>query len=282
MNLSTRQKIALARAAYVLVMAVRRLAGRSHEAHVRRAGVSWVLDLREGIDFAIYCTGAFEPATVAAYRRLIRPGDVVIDVGANIGAHTLRLATAVGERGRVLAYEPAARAFGRLARNIACNPALASRIHARQVMLVDDVAVPLESAVYASWPLVRTPGAHHLHLGVALSTDGAQQRLLDDAVADAGVDHVALIKLDVDGHELQVLRGGRETLRRSRPTVILELAPYTLEERGYDPAELIAFFLERDYTFSHLSGRPLDGPGGGLPMIEPGSSLNVIARCCRS
>jgi FkbM family methyltransferase len=282
MNLSTRQKIMLARVAYSVVMAARRLGGRSHEAHVRRADVSWCLDLREGIDFAIYLTGAFEPATVAAYRRLIRPGDVVIDVGANMGAHTLHLARAVGERGCVLAYEPAARAFARLARNIEHNPALAARIHARQVMLGDGVAAPLESAVYASWPLVRTPGAHHLHLGIALSTDGAQQLTLDQAVADAAVDHVALIKLDVDGHELQVLRGSRDTLRRSRPTVILELAPYTLEERGDDPAELIAFFVERQYTFFDLSGKRLAPSGASLPIIAPGSSLNVIARCSPS
>src|SRR5947208_2878842 len=83
-------------------------------------------------------------------------------------------------------------AFARLVRNIAQNPALARRIHAEQVMLVADVAAPLEPAVYASWPLAPTASAHPLHLGVALSTHGARKLTLDHAIAEAGAERVAL------------------------------------------------------------------------------------------
>ena len=278
MTISTRRKISLARLASHAVMALRRLGGRDHVARVRRGGIVWSLDLREGLDFAIYLTGAFERSTVAAYRRLVRPGDVVVDIGANMGAHTLPLALAVGQRGRVLAYEPAAGAFARLVRNIAQNPALARRIHAEQVMLVADVAAPLEPAVYASWPLAPTASAHPLHLGVALSTHGARKLTLDHAIAEAGAERVALMKLDVDGHELHVLRGARETLRRSRPVIVMELAPYTLEERGEDPRNLLDLLDEVGYALFDLSGRLLAGPRRALPVIPPGSSINVIAR----
>ena len=99
MIIKTKQKILLARWVQLLVMAARRLAGRGPSTQVTRQGIRWAQDLREGIDFSIWLLGSFEPETVRCYQRLIRPGDVVLDIGANIGAHTLPLARAVGPSG---------------------------------------------------------------------------------------------------------------------------------------------------------------------------------------
>ncbi len=95
---------------------------------MRRRGVAWTLDLREGIDFSIWLLGAFELSTVRAYQRILRPGAIVLDIGANIGAHTLHLARAVGTEGKVWAIEPTDYAMGKLKTNIALNPELAPRI----------------------------------------------------------------------------------------------------------------------------------------------------------
>src|SRR5687767_12418481 len=103
MVLSTRTKMFLARVAQGVVMAGLRIVGQGPEVIVRRGGLRWKLDLEEGIDFAIFIMGALEPSAVAAYRDLVRPGATVLDIGANIGAHTLPLAKAVGPTGRVLA-----------------------------------------------------------------------------------------------------------------------------------------------------------------------------------
>ena len=86
------------------------------------------------------------------------------------------------------------------------------------------------------------------------------------------------MKLDVDGHELHVLRGARDMLKRSRPVIVMELAPYTLEERGEDPRNLLDLLDEVGYALFDLSGRLLAGPRRALPVIPPGSSINVIAR----
>ena len=56
----------------------------------------WELDLREGIDFAIYLQGGFEPAALAGGVGVVKPGSVALDIGANIGSHTLPLAQIVG------------------------------------------------------------------------------------------------------------------------------------------------------------------------------------------
>jgi hypothetical protein len=81
-------------------------AGLSERVRLRRRGIRWDLDLAEGIDLSIYLLGAFEPRLVGAYRKLIRPGACILDIGANIGAHTLQFAQLVGDRGKVVAYEP--------------------------------------------------------------------------------------------------------------------------------------------------------------------------------
>ena len=71
------------------------------------------------------------------YQRIVRRGDIVLDIGANIGAHTLHLAQAVGAAGKVWAIEPTDYAMAKLKANIALNPGLAARIVCCQLMLVD-------------------------------------------------------------------------------------------------------------------------------------------------
>ena len=107
-------------------MAVRRMVGRGPLVETTRGGVRWNLDLGEGIDFAIWLRGCFEPSTLHALQRLVRPGATVLDIGANVGAHTLHLAAAVGSTGRVLAFEPVAESFRKLRTNVAANPSLAA------------------------------------------------------------------------------------------------------------------------------------------------------------
>src|SRR5208283_4389599 len=104
--LTTKQKVWLAARAYRCVSLGRSALGKGNGATVSRGGLRWQLDLSEGIDFAIYLLGAFERSTVITLQKLVKPGDMVFDIGANIGAHTLGLARSVGPAGRVYAFEP--------------------------------------------------------------------------------------------------------------------------------------------------------------------------------
>jgi hypothetical protein len=102
-NLNTSQKINIATIAYKLVSGVRRVLGKSDHAVLRRNGITWELDLQEGIDFSIFLLGGFELATLRLHDSILGPGDSVLDVGANIGAHTLPFARLLGKAGRVYA-----------------------------------------------------------------------------------------------------------------------------------------------------------------------------------
>ncbi|HYA66397.1 MAG TPA: FkbM family methyltransferase, partial [Burkholderiaceae bacterium] len=181
--LKTKQKIALASMAQAAVMAVRRIAARGPDVQVRRGGINWHLDLREGIDFSIWLLGAFEPETVRCYKRLLKAGDVVLDIGANIGAHTLPMAKAVGPQGMVYAFEPTDFAFAKLMVNRSLNPGLLPRIQCLQYMLVDsEDAGAATPDLYSSWPLKPDEGLHRLHQGRLMATRGAKARTLDSVV----------------------------------------------------------------------------------------------------
>ena len=83
----------------------------------RRGDIVWELDLKKGIDFAIFLQGV--PARdLAGYRRVVQPEFVVLDIGADIGSHTLPLAQMEGPSGRVYSFEPTDCAFGKQGRNL--------------------------------------------------------------------------------------------------------------------------------------------------------------------
>jgi FkbM family methyltransferase len=275
----TATKIACASALSAVVRGARRLCRRPAHGVFRRGGILWDLDLREGIDFAIYLFGRFEPATVSAYSRRVRQGAVVVDIGANIGAHSLHFARLVGPDGRVLAFEPTQYAFAKLRRNIELNPGLASRILPSQSMLVatDGVAVP--AAIYSSWPLVASGDLHAVHRGELRSTSGASAVTLDAALEAAGHERVDVIKLDVDGNEPEVVAGGKRILERSRPVIFMELAPYLYPAGDPRFATMLATLTTLGYRFvDERTARPVPDTAAALAeLVGEGASVNVIA-----
>ncbi len=278
--LKTKQKIRLARYVQVMVMAFRNLFGLPPIASTVRGGIHWNLDLREGIDFSVWLLGCFEPETVRCYSRLIRSGDTVLDVGANIGAHTLPIARLVGESGRVIAFEPTDYAFGKLVNHVDANPAVAERVKCMQMMLVDKTEGFAPPPLYSSWPLAAEAGAHAEHQGKLMACTRATASTLDSVVEALKLDHVDCIKLDIDGFECQMLRGSSKSLTRWRPAIVMELAPYVLEEHGSNVEELLEILYGHGYVLYSLDGRthlPTD-PRDIRLMIPEGSSLNILAR----
>lgn len=275
--LRTKTKIALARAAQRVIMAGRRAMGRGPISVCRRGGLQWKLDLREGIDFSIFLLGSFEPDMVTAYRHMIGAGAIVIDVGANIGAHTLRLAACVGTAGRVVAVEPTRYAFERLQEHVLLNPKLTHQIILLQAMLMGSQQAALAEKIESSWPLDTPSDAHPEHAGVAKVTTGATVRTLDHVVSDLDLESVDFLKLDVDGYEVEVLRGARNTLRRFAPVIFFEHAPYGVAEKGYNPAEIAEILTDSGYRFTDLKRRTLAAGKYRLPEIRVGAGINIIA-----
>jgi FkbM family methyltransferase len=156
------------------------------------------------------------------YKSCVRPGSTAIDVGANLGIHSLALSRCVGEKGSVIAYEPSITIHKRLLRNIEENAV--SNIFPKRLGLSDRTG----SAGFE-------PHVADFNIGKGKLRDDAAQQIrvttLDDETRGlAGP--IDLIKIDVEGAELSVIKGARKTLVSHRPMMVAEFNPhrYSFEE----------------------------------------------------
>lgn len=275
---STAAKVRIARGLFSILSRVRRLAGLNpSRVQCIRGGIRWDLDLSEGIQLALYLR-LYERGTYARLRTLTQAGATVLDIGANIGAHTLPLAQAVGPTGRVVAVEPTEAAFSALSRNIGLNPSLATRIHAVQ-MALGAPGGALEASYYARWGLTHEEGRHPVLMGTRHDAASARFSTVDALVRETGLSSVGLIKMDVDGREVRVLRGAAHVLGTWRPTVVFEACPYLLEEFGASLAELLQSFEPYGYEIlDEDTMRPVGSAEALGRSIPAGGSRNLVAR----
>jgi FkbM family methyltransferase len=180
-----------------------------------------------------------------AMRAAIRPGMRCVDVGANVGVVTRHLARLVGPSGSVLAFEPSPENFAVLSRrrwgpNVRLVQAAVGATSGQTTLFVSD-DLNVDHRTYA--------------------TERARRRVpvpqvrLDDAVGEAAVDFV---KMDIQGYEVEALRGMSGLLRRSgRLAMIVEFWPWGLRQAGATPDELLALLGDAGFELKLLSGEPV-------------------------
>jgi FkbM family methyltransferase len=154
-------------------------------------------------------------ASFTLYQRYARPGSVAVDIGANLGIHALVLSRCVGAEGRVFAYEPIASVYQRLTANLALNGAV--NVAAKPYGLGDRPGtVRFDDHV----------GEFNIGKGRVDPRGPAtiEVRTLDNEMRELNAP-ISLIKIDVEGFELAVLKGARETLQRHRPAILFEYNP---------------------------------------------------------
>jgi FkbM family methyltransferase len=277
MIIKTKWKILIAKVISKIILSIAH--GKDPVIYVKRNNIHYRLDLNEGIDLAIYL-GVYEKSTVRTYTTLIKSGDCVLDVGANIGAHTLQFAQLVGDSGKVIAFEPTDYAFAKLQMNIGLNPRLSPRIIAHQMMLIASGEKPEDShpEIYSSWPLTANKDVHPSHQGKKMSTSMAKAISLDEYVKSNNMEKVDVIKIDVDGFEYNVLHGSTSLIQRFKPIIIMELCPYLLKETEHTMKDILDIFESVHYRIKEMNtGKilPMD-PDKLHSLIPHGSSINVI------
>lgn len=174
-------------------------------------GINYTLDLGEVIDICIYLN-RYEPDMTSAIEKYCRPGFTVLDIGANIGAHALRLAKIAGETGRVFAFEPTGYAFKKLDHNISLNNF--KNITPLQIALSDKNLPAQKIRFRSSWPTTGKPTEQESVVDFIT---------LDDWCKTEGVERIHLIKLDVDGNEYTVIMGAKSVLTSQRPVILMEV-----------------------------------------------------------
>ena len=229
-------------------------------------GARYELHLGEMIDLALYLQ-QFEPDVRAAIRRLTAPGMTVLDIGANIGAHTLLFSALAGPTGRVIAFEPTDFAFAKLQKNVSLNPAL--RVETVRAALADEARPQQEIDFRASWQSDGTRANGRCRVDFIR---------LDDWAAQHGLTRLDVIKLDVDGNEHPVIAGGLETIARTRPTFIIEATGQHFIDPARNPFEVL---VSLRYELWDIDGRErlgLDTVRARLSAHDPLFSINLVAR----
>lgn len=189
---------------------------------------------------------SWNPDEYKAFRAAVRPGATVLDVGANVGAYTLMFATWVGDGGRVFAFEPAPEALAGLRRHVALN-GFGTRVEI------------VEAAIASSTgraPFAVHPSGGASSLSVMALKDApvlnVQTETLDHFCATRGVTP-DVIKIDVEGAELDVLVGGRQTLARPGVEAFVELHPAVWAVNG-----VTRDAIERELHAQGFVAEPLD------------------------
>ncbi len=184
--------------------------------------------------------GLYEIAKTDAIQQMLKPGQTFIDVGVNKGDFSLLGAKLVGPEGRVLAFEPEADNCDWIRKSITLNGY--DNVDLHEIALSDEEGT-------AELHIGDRSGFHTLVPGQARrsnkGTVSIRTRPLDAVLAELGVEQVDMMKIDVEGADMQVLRGAQKTLVDNRDLILLiDIHP----NLGVDPFEVCGFLQDRGFS----------------------------------
>jgi FkbM family methyltransferase len=236
----------------------------------------WVKGLRlisylgNDLSKQLFISGRYEPNEFALLDRILEPGMVVVDAGANEGLYTLFAAAAVGSSGKVLAFEPSPREYGRLRTNCELNDVPAVQLFRMALSDSNGTAeLAIATAEHAGQNLL---GEARSEIEI-LRRESVPVMRFDEVPGVSALPRLDLFKLDVEGEEYRLLLGAAESIQKHRPVILFECSAPHLKARGSSPAkvwELLGSWQYDVYGFDPNTGQP-------VPVREEDNGLNLIA-----
>jgi FkbM family methyltransferase len=217
--------------------------------------------------YSDFIVGAYEPGCVSALREHLSEGSVCVDVGANLGYFSILMSQLVGKRGRIIAFEPMPDTVQTLRENIDVN-------RLENVIVIEAAASDKSGSVQllsgASERAAKTASMVGYRLEGPARTTLARSLCIDDYFAGS-TPFPDLIKIDVEGAELVVLKGARETIARSRPTLIVEIHGWGSPESH----EVLDLLSEFGYSAKIIEIRPPEALCVATPLRNSKTSANA-------
>jgi FkbM family methyltransferase len=210
----------------------------------------FVCDLRDSICRDVCFTGKYEPQETVLVRRLLRPGMVFLDVGANWGYFTLLGAHVVGSTGRVISFEPHPLLYEMLSQNVAQN-------NLTQVIpLRIGAAAEAGTETLVGWD----PATDNWGVSSLIAVAGRpgpeykiETRAIDNLAGQQIPGAVDLVKMDIEGAEGAALDGMMKGLAQGRyKRLLLELHPEQLTRQGRNPRDILNLLRECGYTIMKI------------------------------
>jgi FkbM family methyltransferase len=226
-------------------------------------GCRMTCDLRDHVSRFIYFHGLYEPIEAYLFVHLLAPGATVIDAGANIGQYTLLAATGVGPEGSVHSFEPVPDTFNLLSTHVGLNGLTNVRLN-RQALWNEAGTVCLGLDGGDDF----NAGSYTIGGGQAEAAVTAPAIPLDEYATARRLRRIDLIKMDIEGAEWFALQGMRATLRRDRPTILMELNRQAAQGLGYDTQDVWDFFKGIGYRAWAIGpSSEQSGPIESLPTL---------------
>jgi len=195
--------------------------------------------------------GRFEEAEIAFVGRYVKPGMTVLDIGAHHGLYTLLASKRVGPNGRIFCFEPSTRERNALLQHLRLNRcknvtveslAVGSENTDAQLFVVEGVQTGCNS--------LRKPAED---VSGTLNPLTVQVVKLDDWLAGREIEKVDFLKLDVEGGELEVLKGALSlTSGNARPIILVEVQDVRTLPWGYKAIEIVDYLRAKDYVWFSL------------------------------
>jgi len=235
-----------------------------------------IVNLRLGNDQSrcLYVSGSFEPNELWFLGQYLKQGMCFVDIGANEGFYSIYAAKKVGLSGKIFSFEPSPRELTWLQRNVRVN-----RLGNIQVIpkaLADVVGTAVLNLADAEHNGQNTLGTFG-HQGVTcIESVQVELTTLDSLRKSGSIPKIDVIKMDVEGAELKVLKGAANILTNDRPLILMELFDAALKGQNSSANEVLAWLTKLGYviyTFDFKSGQP--SPMAG--EIEE-NSINIIAK----
>lgn len=211
-------------------------------------GVKLLIDPAKdkGVELALYQTGTYEKGTIQLLGDFLKQGSVFMDIGANIGLMSTIASKIVGEKGRVYAVEANPKTIEVLRHNCAINQC--ENIEILPIALASEKG---SAILYENWNVNRG-GASLISQGDEHGITVSKERLDDLFSPDAPVH---LVKIDVEGFELEVLKGGVAWFKTQQPVFIIEVSTQRSNQEGATPESIMSFVAELgNYSFYKQKG----------------------------
>jgi len=234
---------------------------------LKRYGLRFRYDPNTYTGRFLYYRGIFEEQILLAIERMLGPGMTFVDVGANIGVHTVVTSKLVGQSGSVISFEPGQQARARLKQNIALNQLSNITVHS--------CALGRESGTATLYTInKRNDGQCTLVSdGTSCRTEMVDVMTLDSVIHESDVSRGCVLKIDVEGGEMDVFEGGKNFIREARPKAIfVECIDSYLKRFGSSSAELLEWLWSAGYVTKALirgSWAEIDSPVDCDMMATP-------------
>jgi FkbM family methyltransferase len=259
---------------YFLVQLIKNLFQKKYQNPTWRTfsfrGISMKVDISKSMGAAIYWRGAHDWAPIFVLKKILKKGDTIVDVGANQGEYSLWAIKHAGITGKVIAFEPMDGLYDQLKFNFSLNPKYQNALYPVKMGLSDTAGKLNLYGKEGENEGVNTmfPTETHTVMIQEINLD-----TLDSQLSQLKYKQVDLIKIDVEGAELQVLKGALDTIKKHRPYLMIEINREACLAGGYEPEDIFELLRPIGYTFEKIGLR-----GKRIPVKRvPKEFCNILA-----